>query len=366
MASRRIKLTVAIAAAFIYSGVLLDVTGSALAQRRTSRSRPRPATPPARIDYSKFSHATSKHQQECKTCHRVPAGDWQKTSGFPDVADYPDHDACVSCHRQQFFKGDKPPICSICHSRVSPRNEARFEFRHPSRPRQFTIDFPHDRHQDVIAGTSPLKRDELVVGRRGLPPLRLRPMFVKAAFADLKTYNSCAICHVTRDEPWTLPASWWVDSYVPDKLTFKTVPMDHAACFNCHWNAEEPVNSNCGGCHKLSTPRAAFQDVQRISMKFKHDGGGETRNHVAECTTCHINITRASSLRGLKPDVPITACTECHNREGLRLDLSKELEAIDKDRGFVCVYCHTSNVGKRDPPASHYSIVRRAPQLRGD
>jgi len=90
-----------------------------------------------------------------------------------------------------------------------------------------------------------------------------------------------------------------------------------------------------------------------------HDGGGEKKVHIAECTTCHINITKSETLRGLKPDVPITSCTECHNREGLRQDVTKELAAIDKNKTFVCVYCHTSNVGSLDPPSSHYLIAER-------
>jgi hypothetical protein len=101
-------------------------------------------------------------------------------------------------------------------------------------------------------------------------------------------------------------------------------------------------------------------------MKFRHQGGSEKQNHVAECTTCHINITKAATLRGLKPDVPITSCSECHNREGLRLDVTQELEAIDKNRDFVCLYCHTSNVGRLDPPTSHYLIAGREPQKRKD
>lgn len=101
-------------------------------------------------------------------------------------------------------------------------------------------------------------------------------------------------------------------------------------------------------------------------MKFKHEGGGEKKNHVAECTTCHINITKVASLRGLKPDVPITSCSECHNKVGQRQDVSKELTAIDKDRNFVCVYCHTSNVGRLDPPPGHYLIEERPPIKRKD
>jgi len=48
----------------------------------------------------------------------------------------------------------------------------------------------------------------------------------------------------------------------------------------------------------------------------------------------------------------------------LRQDVSKELAAIDKDKAFVCVYCHTSNVGSLDPPASHYLISERPPLKR--
>jgi hypothetical protein len=100
----------------------------------------------------------------------------------------------------------------------------------------------------------------------------------------------------------------------------------------------------------------------RISMKFRH----AREQHTAECTTCHINITKASTLRGLNPDVPITSCTECHNKDGLRLDVSKELEALDKNRQFVCSYCHTSDVGRRDAPASHYLIAGREALKRKD
>lgn len=361
MASRLVKV---LALLLLLIAPLFELTN---AQRRITRRRQRPVVTASRIDYSKFLHSTPKHQQAaCNTCHRVPTQNWKAKRGFPDVADFPDHDACIGCHRQQFFRGDRPPICSVCHSKVSPRDDVRFAFRNPARATQFAVDFPHDRHQDIIAAASPLKLDHLTVRKTGLSPLRYQPRFVHATFVPDNTYNNCAICHLTRDEV-PAPATAWTDSYMPDRLTFKSVPSGHESCFNCHWKAEEPVSDNCNGCHKLAMNAVVASSIpQRISMKFKHDGGGEKRNHVAECTTCHINITKASSLRGLKPDVPITACTECHNREGLRLDLSKELDAIDKDRAFVCVYCHTSDVGRRDPPASHYSIVDRPPQTRGN
>jgi hypothetical protein len=240
-------------------------------------------------------------------------------------------------------------ICSGCHSKISPRDDARFAFRKPGTPSQFSIEFPHDKHQDVIAKL--LKRS----GER----------FIRASFspADDKTYNNCTICHLTRPGTPTTPAGGWTDNFAPPPATFKTSPANHASCFNCHWKSQAPINTNCEGCHKLAAQALPLVDLpRRISMKFRHD----REQHVAECTTCHINITKASSLRGLKPDVPITACSECHNREGLRTDVSKELEELDKNRDFVCVYCHTSNVGRMDPPGNHYLIAGRDPLKRKD
>ncbi len=281
------------------------------------------------VDYTRFSHSTPKHKSACNTCHKPPTKNWTKVSSFPDVSDYPDHEACVTCHRPQFFRGDRPPICSVCHVKTSPRDEARYAFRNPATKLQFTIDFPHDRHQDVI--------------------------------------HNCTICHASAGVAAKPPPGGWIDSYAPPLPTFKASPADHSSCFSCHWKSQEPVASNCNGCHKLATtPYVAANAPSRISLKFIHDGGGDKKQHVAECTSCHINITKSATSRGLKPDVPITACTECHNKEGLRQDLNTELTALDKNRAFTCSYCHTSNVGKLDAPASHYLIAQRPPlKLRG-
>lgn len=265
------------------------------------------------VDYSKFSHATPKHKAACNTCHKIK---------FPDIRDYPSHDACVSCHRPQFFRGARPPICSVCHSKTSPRDEARLPFRNPAAIPQFAIAFPHDRHQDVIA--------------------RLR--FAHAP----QGYNNCTICHASRT------------------AMFKAVPSGHESCFNCHWKSQQPVADNCNGCHQLVSPHTAKEAPLRFSPKFIHEGGGEKKQHVAECTACHINITNSAALRGFRPDVPITACTECHNKDGLRQDLSKELAAIDKDRNFTCVYCHDAKLGRLDAPARHYLIAERPPVKRTD
>jgi len=337
----------------------VSVGASGQKQRRRTPANPRAITRPATIDYSRFSHSTKKHQGACKTCHKVPTDKWKKVRDFPDVADYPGHDACVSCHRPQFFKGAKPVICSVCHSKVSPRDDVRFAFRNPAVPRQFLIEFPHDKHQDVIARMfQRFPADER--------PRILHASFTYSSFtADDKTkhYNNCEICHGPRTTAPVAPARGWTDSFVPDAATFKAAPTSHAACFNCHWKSQQPTNENCAGCHKLADKPFLMVDApKRFSLKFRHPRA----QHVAECTTCHINITKATTLRGLQPDVPMTSCSECHNKDGLRLDVSKELEAIDKNRDFVCSYCHTSDVGRLDPPPGHYLIAGREAIKRKD
>jgi len=93
---------------------------------------------------------------------------------------------------------------------------------------------------------------------------------------------------------------------------------------------------------------------KRISAKFAHEGGkGE---HVMECTTCHINITRAATLRGLTPDVPVAACTSCH-KDNKKTTYPKivtiEEEFEQNKKTGECTYCHASDVGKKQPPPSH-------------
>jgi len=348
------------ASAMLGAVICTLVASSAGAQRsrkprRAAAARTLPVTP----DYTHFSHATKKHQAACNTCHKIPTDNWRKVRDYPDAVDFPDHDACVSCHRAQFFKGAKPAICSDCHTKTSPRDEARFAFRNPAGNRQFLIEFPHDKHQDVIAQVFRRLRFEA------------QTRFIRAGFSTAvsladekaKHYNNCEICHRPRVAGPATPATGWPDAFAPAADTFKLAPLSHASCFNCHWKAQQPVNENCAGCHKLATqPYVWVASPQRISLKFRH--GRE--QHIAECTTCHINITKSATLRGLKPDVPVTACTECHNKAPSHLELSNELVAIDKNREFVCSYCHTSDVGRRDPPAGHYLSAGLSPKKRKD
>ena len=349
-----------------------------------TRQRRRPSTRPAQVQapkagatkYSAFLHASEKHKSlSCNACHKVPT-EWNAKRSFPDVADFPDHDACVRCHRQQFFTrqafaGTGPAICTVCHVRAAPREDSRFAFGKPNSAEQptktkeewqFTPEFPHDKHQNAIATYRPTdpsagRSYPLANARRAALQLRLvRAMFSQPLTPDDKKpdYNNCSICHVTNRSVVSTTPPGWVDSFIQTAGTFKTMPHTHNACFNCHWKNEKPASDDCGGCHK---PSAAFTPAtlpKRISAKFNHEGGkGE---HVMECTTCHINITRASTVRGLTPDVPIAACATCHkdNKKTTYpkiVTIEEEFEQYKKTS--ICAYCHTSDVGKKKPPASH-------------
>jgi Cytochrome c7 and related cytochrome c len=371
-----------VAAALMVAGNILVFTRLSAQPRR--RQRPAPPTSHTQAPrasaakYSAFLHSSEKHKSlSCNACHKIPT-EWNAKRTFPDVADFPDHDACVRCHRQQFFTaqafvGTGPAICTVCHVRAAPREATRFAFGAPngaeqptkSKPEwQFTIEFPHDKHQNVIASfrgsggpfAGPLARG------LGSSPAIVRVSFAHARSQEKRPdYNNCSICHVTNNVALSAAPVGWADSFIPVAGTFKTMPQAHEACFNCHWKNEKPASDDCGGCHKAATAFAPATIPKRISAKFDHERGGENQEHILECTTCHINITRASTVRGLTPDVPFAACATCHkdNKKTTYpkiVTIEEELEQYQKTS--TCTYCHTSDVGKKKPPPSHAAAAR--------
>lgn len=349
--------------------VLAVAIAAAQTRPRKRVTRPSTATQQAAkqsaTKYSSFLHSTEKHKSlTCNACHKVPT-EWTAKRTFPDVADFPSHDACVRCHRRQFFTRQAfvatgPAICTVCHVRAAPREDGRFAFGKPNssnqatKPkdeRQFSIEFPHDKHQNVIASADPSGRRHQLA------------FIVPASFSlseDKKpNYNNCSICHVTNTVLIHTPAPRSPDTFEPPVGTFKTTPHGHDSCFNCHWKNEKPAGDDCAGCHKPSATFVAQTAPKRISAMFSHEGGkGE---HVQECTTCHINITRRSTLLGLTPDVPITICATCHkdNKKATYpkiTTIEEEFEQYKKTAN--CSYCHTPDVGKKKPPASHDAAVR--------
>jgi hypothetical protein len=346
-------------------------TETAAGQARARRQTPRRSAAPA-IDYSRFQHATKDHQQTCVRCHKIPTSNWQTASGFPDVADFPGHDACVGCHRQQFFQGARPTICSDCHTAVSPRSSERLGFRNPKAPRQFNLNFPHHKHQDVIASLSrPRKNIETI----NFVTASLR--IPRPQTAERKPYNNCEICHRDNSKALAAPAGGWVDGVKPVAEAFKSQPDSHSYCFSCHWKAQAPVKDQCDLCHKPTSPYMAVESPKRISMKFDHNGG--KKQHQDECTTCHVNVTKPAHLKRSKIDVPLLTCKQCHGQGGgaapMEIDcralrvtsvIADELQCLEANRQYICTYCHTSDFGRLEPPISHFLVGNKKAFTRKD
>ncbi|HYN85689.1 MAG TPA: hypothetical protein VER32_10565 [Pyrinomonadaceae bacterium] len=358
--------------------------------QRRARAQRRPRT-----DYTRFSHRTQAHKLNCAQCHAVPTANWPRAraaDAFPDVTDYPGHDACVRCHREQFFRGARPAICTVCHTVVSPREGPRFAFqnpnadesraarRKPGAPSQFATNFPHDIHQDVMAR----RRDFPDGGDAGM----VRVSFQEGA--SPRRVDSCTLCHQTympqgesADESMPGRPAEVDESLWPKKGTFKTSPTGHASCFNCHWKdgGARPLATDCAACHdllpgdvpppkprvdhdaslaavaKIADDRIREKLLRRESARFRHE---LERHEGLGCTSCHLQMSSVRTLDERTLKVPILSCggtgTGCHIGAKPKRILNDEVERRRADAGFACAKCHVQ-LGRARLPPSHDEAV---------
>lgn len=393
---------------------------------RQGRQPRRAPTRGQRYNFGEFTHRSPRHAAlGCAECHTVPTGNWtgarERGEVFPDVTDYPDHPACIRCHQQQFFSGARPVICTICHTNVSPRDGTRFPFQNPHEEfkaakirkkdnHEFSIKFPHDKHQDVMALWQPTFRQQP------------RALMVRAAFrqgGEAQDVDSCTICHQSYKEPKVEEDPYVVKPPADLKKnssgtafwlkvgTFKTSPTSHASCFNCHWRdgGDRPLASECGECHKpyapgntihaqrpcpgdaakpcpdidpkkmaamgITDPLIQEKWLRRESAAFRHD---HEKHKEVGCTACHIDITTISKVDINTLDVPILTCggSKCHINEKPKKILNTEIEARRK-KNDQCIKCHDNygdpeyvkknfpKYGETGIPTSHASAVVTAP-----
>lgn len=332
--------------------------------------------------YSKFSHDVAAHKIDCSKCHTFPSANWKavRPSGeaFPDITDYPGHNSCINCHRQQFFRGARPQICTICHTTPGPRNSARHPFPNPrerydTSPKgadaesEFEIKFPHETHIHIVSRMKPGAIQLAKVGwdRNG------------------RSEESCAVCHQTYMPQGDSDAEYFVpppkdigDSFWLKKGTFKTSPIGHTSCFTCH-SAEvgiEPAPTNCAACHVFKQePYAADKDPalwvrmgirdriirdawsSRISSgTFRHEFVSHAEMN---CSTCH-DIAALDKLNRRSAKVPITSCNFCHIT-GTSDDggiLNFEIDSRQADASFRCIKCHLA-YGTQPIPESHFMAI---------
>ena len=247
------------------------VSGTSGPALETAAPTPRPRVSRTRKPsrYSQFAHDVKAHRLACSSCHKFPSENWQKVraadKAFPDVTDYPHHESCLNCHRQQFFKGTPPAICSICHTAPSPRNSARHAFPNPreifdttakgrSAVSDFAVSFPHDKHIEIVSKAKSEASFQNASWRRSA--------------AGRRAEESCSVCHQTYkpqgdsdDEYASKPPADLGEGFWLKKGTFKTMPIGHTTCFTCH-SADTGLSPAPTDCRVLPQAEAAAAKVR--------------------------------------------------------------------------------------------------------
>lgn len=345
----------------------------------------KPAAKKAR--YTEFPHSEKAHQIDCAKCHKFPSDNWNKVrtgeAAFPDVTEYPQHQSCVGCHKQQFFKGTPPAICSICHTNPAPAGGTRHPYPNPreifdkskkgkTAESDFVVGFPHDKHIEIVSATrtphAPFVNASYVTGGR------------RAA------EESCSVCHKTqspigdsKDEYLTPPPAKLGDAFWLKKGTFKTAPIGHTTCFTCH-SADTgilPAPQTCAACHHLKPPPppadfdAKLADSMKLDDKVMLDSwrrresagtfGHEFFAHAElSCSTCH-NVLTMNTADAATRKVTIASCATCHatptSDDGGALNY--EIDKRTESPAFQCVKCHIT-FGKLPVPRSHTDALAAA------
>jgi len=309
----------------------------------------------------RFSHATAAHKRKtCASCHAMPTANWVAARGFPDVAEFPGHAACASCHMRDFFRGgNKPAFCLGCHTDVGPGRGPRFAFPVRTRSHEFLTKFPHNVHQDVVAQNN--RRNEVAVAH-----------FVNASYTVIDDkppqFNNCAICHETstklpklnvlalKQQGITPLGEALTENFTPTAAFFKDSPSGHATCFACHYTGVKPIASNCAGCHALTKSYTDTESIGRYSLKFDHMDKNERGDfvHTRDCMTCHVRIAQNDDVAKMKDaDVPVLACVACHGDKLTEEIGKRESSLAANSSAFQCNYCHTTAIGRYPIPSSH-------------
>ena len=346
-------------------------------QTRRGRAQPQPPR------YSNFPHDLKAHTLECSSCHKFPSDNWNKVrtgaAAFPDITEYPKHESCLGCHKQQFFRGTPPMICSICHANPGPRDSSRHPFPNPREifdtsakgkkaESDFAINFSHEKHIDIVTASGAVRT-----------PFR-NVSFSFRRFAE----ESCAVCHTTiqpqgnaSDEYVTKPPASFGDGFWLKKGTFKSVPLGHTTCFTCHSQDSgiEPTPVSCAVCHKIkqAAPPADFDPAlavkvgvtDRITLDAwrKRDSSGTFRHEFQShselsCDTCH-NVQAMNTLDARTKRVAVSSCSMCHvtatvDDGGV---MNYEVQSRKTNTAFRCTKCHVAFGGKPIPESHLKAIV---------
>jgi c(7)-type cytochrome triheme protein len=233
----------------------------------------------------KLHKANGVNQDNCAQCHQLERNFDVRA---PTAAN--PHQPCATsgCHGEEFFS-TKPKICAVCHVDSKPwvKQTAKQKDRRKS---EFGGDLSHETH---------------ATGR------------VKATGSGPN--GVCRTCH---------------GDVFKGQASGKS---GHSACSDCHTRQNQPVMTDCGGCHKLGAKpgRAGGGDGEwAVGELFAHDTHGrDPRKPGTEttCTECHAEITKANNLGEIK-NPTMRSCDSCHDGKN-----------AFKTTGFQCYRCHAES-----------------------
>jgi hypothetical protein len=237
-----------------------------------------------------YLHA--KHVDEvgldCNACHVA-------TKEGSVTLQRPGHDQCMACHQDAFDNVDNQKICTQCHTAFPPTSaEELYPFPRFKNQRPILVDFNHSKHVD------PHARVDQKTGFRADCSFCHQPT-AKGTFTI--GHEQCAGCH---SKPGMKP-----------NLSATSTSDD---CKTCH-NPQAIENPSLLAGKPMVPAHIVSGHYKDI--RFSHQSHfGHKINYDMNCTTCHRDVSKATSLAGL--DLPkMNDCATCHNDKlaaGKRMD----------------------------------------------
>jgi hypothetical protein len=233
-----------------------------------------------------------------------------------------------------------------------------------------TIVFSHQRATSTIVIESQVRRQRR---SRPKPKEKTNQVNTVPAFTGFKHEThlapernlKCSNCH-------GMPARVATDKVAASK-SLKFFPY-HDKCLSCHRTGPHQffrgaTPAICTVCHTRASPQLTKSEVHPfpnksaenilgdLSLKFEH----QSTSHVAECTTCHLNIARLDTTNA-DVEIPTCATSTCHRNQGVKANFDQEMLALEDDdiaskkNQHPCSGCHSTLIGGKSPPCTHYKL----------
>lgn len=223
------------------------------------------------VDFSKFSHASSRHASlACTSCHTRAQNNSPVPTNPQGTSALPGHKSCTDCHLAQFVTPNIP-MCAICHTDL---NSQRPPVKNFPNLRSFNVKFDHQQHMT----------------------------------GEARPDNGCAACHS--------PARRGVALSIPAGLNA------HTQCYTCHTPGAQSGGrdiASCGVCHDQGRYSRTSTNARAYNVGFRHsDHGPRQRLNCADCHNIRGGLPQSRQVSSPRTafhttNVRAQSCMTCHN-----------------------------------------------------